>query len=63
VARVGVHDNAVREPAIGYDRLSLGSVRVHDVNLAGIQLEYEETGDDSFRNSVLRFHASFLYAA
>src|SRR5712664_3408931 len=46
MARLGIDDDAVGQMAIRHDGLAVGTVRIHGVNAAGVQLKNKETRDD-----------------
>lgn len=41
VTSLGIDHDAIGKSAIGHDRLFVGAVRVHRVDAASVQLEYE----------------------
>src|SRR6266581_1973410 len=46
MASLGIDDDAVGQMAIRHDDLAVGTVRIHGVNAAGVQLKYKETSGD-----------------
>src|ERR1700730_1294435 len=46
VAGINIDDDAIRQMAIRHDDLTVGTVRIHGVNAAGVQLKHKETRND-----------------
>ena len=46
MASLGIDDDAVGQMAIRHDGLAVGTVRIHGVNAAGVQLKNKETRGD-----------------
>src|SRR6266567_2879695 len=64
MASLGIDDDAVRQMAIRHDGLAVGTVRIHGVNAAGVQLKNKETRHRAFRYSAPgRFHDGFRHLA
>jgi hypothetical protein len=57
MASLGIDDDAVGQMAIRHDGLAVGTVRIHGVNAAGVQLKNKEARDDGACGSasILRF--------
>src|SRR5882724_1950220 len=47
MASLGIDDDAVRQMAIRHDGLTVGTIRIHAVNAAGVQFKDKQTRDDS----------------
>jgi hypothetical protein len=54
MASLNVDDDAVGQMAIRHDSLTAGTVGIHGVNAAGVQLKNKEARDSCPRDSVLR---------
>src|SRR5258705_11364833 len=46
MASLSIDDDAVGQMAIRHDGFTVGTVRIHGVNAAGVQLKDKETRDD-----------------
>jgi hypothetical protein len=47
MARFDIHNDAVWQMATRHDSLAVGTVRIHGVNAARIQLKDKQAGDNS----------------
>jgi hypothetical protein len=51
MASLSIDDDAVWQMAIRHDGLTVGTVRIHGVNAAGVNFKDEETRDDGAGDS------------
>src|SRR6266576_6928985 len=64
MASLGIDDDAVGQMAIRHDGLAVGTVRIHGMNAAGVQLKNKETrGDGAGAGASIVLHDGFRHLA
>jgi hypothetical protein len=64
MANLNIDDDAIGQMAIRHDGLAVGTVRIHGVNAAGVQLKNKETrGDGAGDSGSIVFLDGFRHVA